>query len=120
GDARWTWSPTTISWRSTATSRCAPGAGSSATPWSRAVGGPPPAGAPWCAPAAPYPDPVTELPAVRAREERRRRLSVMKGRATALLGLASAVFLGVTLWGGDSTLARYTQATAEAAMVGGL
>jgi uncharacterized membrane-anchored protein YjiN (DUF445 family) len=44
----------------------------------------------------------------------------MKGRATALLGLASAVFLGVTLWGGDSTLARYTQATAEAAMVGGL
>jgi uncharacterized membrane-anchored protein YjiN (DUF445 family) len=57
---------------------------------------------------------------VRAQEERRQRLATMKVRATALLGLATAVFLGVTLWGGDSTAAGYVQATAEAAMVGGL
>jgi uncharacterized membrane-anchored protein YjiN (DUF445 family) len=57
---------------------------------------------------------------VRAQEERRERLATMKVRATALLALATAVFLGVTLWGGDSTAAGYVQATAEAAMVGGL
>jgi uncharacterized membrane-anchored protein YjiN (DUF445 family) len=60
------------------------------------------------------------LPAISAQAERRRRLAVMKRRASALLGLATAVFLGVTLWGGDSTAAGYVQATAEAAMVGGL
>ncbi len=60
------------------------------------------------------------LPAIRAREERRERLALMKRRATALLGLATVVFLVVTLWGGDSTLAGYVQATAGAAMVGGL
>jgi len=62
----------------------------------------------------------TSLPTVRAQEERRARLAAMKRRATALLGLATAVFLAVTLWGGDSTAAGYVQATAEAAMVGGL
>jgi len=60
------------------------------------------------------------LPAVKAQAERRRRLEVMKRRASALLGLATALFLAVTLWGGDSTAAGYVQATAEAAMVGGL
>jgi uncharacterized membrane-anchored protein YjiN (DUF445 family) len=44
----------------------------------------------------------------------------MKGRATALLGLATAAFLALTLWGGDGTAAGYGQAVAEAAMVGGL
>ena len=63
---------------------------------------------------------TSSLPAVRAQEERRKRLATMKQRATALLGLATVVFLVVTLWGGDSTAAGYVQATAEAAMVGGL
>src|SRR5436190_2195628 len=63
---------------------------------------------------------TASLPAVRAQEARRARLAMMKQRATALLGLASAVFLGVTLWGGDRTGAGNVQATAEAAMVGGL
>jgi len=62
----------------------------------------------------------TSLPTVRAQEQRRERLATMKRRATALLGLATAVFLVVTLWGGDGTFAGYVQATAEAAMVGGL
>ncbi len=60
------------------------------------------------------------LPPVRAQEERKARLATMKRRATALLGLATLVFLAVTLWGGDGTFAGYLQATAEAAMVGGL
>ena len=64
--------------------------------------------------------PTTTLPMVRAQEERRQRLATMKVRATALLGAATVVFLVVTLWGGDSTAAGYVQATAEAAMVGGL
>jgi uncharacterized membrane-anchored protein YjiN (DUF445 family) len=63
---------------------------------------------------------TTSVPAVRARAARQHRLRVMKQRATALLAAASLVFLGVTLWGGDSTAASYVQATAEAAMVGGL
>jgi uncharacterized membrane-anchored protein YjiN (DUF445 family) len=63
---------------------------------------------------------TASLPTVRAQEQRRARLASMKQRATALLGLATAVFLGVTLWGGDSTGIGYVQATAEAAMVGGL
>src|SRR3712207_3486344 len=62
----------------------------------------------------------TPLPAVRAQEERRERLATMKRRATALLGVATAIFLIVSVWGGDSTAAGYVQATAEAAMVGGL
>ncbi len=63
---------------------------------------------------------VTLLPAVRAEAERRARLGTMKRRATALLGFATLVFLAVTLGGGDGTTAGYVQATAEAAMVGGL
>ncbi len=63
---------------------------------------------------------TTTLPMVRAQEERRERLAAMKLRATALLGAATLLFLGVTLWGGDSTGVGYVQATAEAAMVGGL
>jgi uncharacterized membrane-anchored protein YjiN (DUF445 family) len=62
----------------------------------------------------------TSLPVVRAQEERRARLATMKVRATALLGIATAIFLAVTLRGGDGTAAGYVQATAEAAMVGGL
>ena len=63
---------------------------------------------------------VSVLPTLRAEAERRERLSTMKRRATALLGAATVVFLVVTLQGGDSTTAGYVQATAEAAMVGGL
>ena len=47
-------------------------------------------------------------------------LSIMKRRATAMLAAVTVVFLVVTVWGGDSTLAGYVQATAEASMVGGL
>jgi len=60
------------------------------------------------------------LPAMRAPDDRRRRLHEMKVRATALLGAVTVVFLAVTVWGGDSGWAGYLQATAEAAMVGGL
>lgn len=60
------------------------------------------------------------LPAVTAQDARRRRLAVMKRRASALLAAATVAFLAVTLWGGDATWAGYVQATAEAAMVGGL
>ena len=63
---------------------------------------------------------LSSPPAVKAQDVRRRRLGVMKRRATAFLGVATALFLVVTLWGGDSTTAGYVQATAEAAMVGGL
>src|SRR5690349_15789916 len=59
-------------------------------------------------------------PAVKAQEERRERLGVMKRRATAFLGVATLIFLVVTIWGGEGTVAGYVQATAEAAMVGGL
>ena len=77
--------------------------------------------APTSAPPAPPPaGPGPALPAVSAQAERKRRLAVMKRRASALLGLATAAFLAVTIWGGDSTAAGYVQATAEAAMVGGL
>ena len=63
---------------------------------------------------------MTALPVVRAQDERRARLRAMKQRATALLALATVVFLVVTVWGGDTGAAGYIQATAEAAMVGGL
>ena len=63
---------------------------------------------------------MTALPVVRAQDERRARLRAMKQRATALLALATAVFLVVTVWGGDTGAAGFIQATAEAAMVGGL
>jgi uncharacterized membrane-anchored protein YjiN (DUF445 family) len=63
---------------------------------------------------------TTLVPAVQREDERRARLRQMKGRATALLALATVVFLALTLWGGDGTAATYGQAVAEAAMVGGL
>ncbi|MCU0267978.1 MAG: DUF445 domain-containing protein [Acidimicrobiales bacterium] len=59
-------------------------------------------------------------PPVRSQELRRERLVVMRRRATMLLTAVTAVFLGVTVLGGDATWVGYVQATAEAAMVGGL
>jgi uncharacterized membrane-anchored protein YjiN (DUF445 family) len=52
--------------------------------------------------------------------DRRRRLALMKRRATALLGAVTVVFLVVTLVGGDAAWAGYLQAAAEGGMVGGL
>lgn len=63
---------------------------------------------------------VVAPPPVTGAEARARRLVLMKRRATALLAGVTAVFLAVTLWGGDATWAGYVQATAEAAMIGGL
>jgi uncharacterized membrane-anchored protein YjiN (DUF445 family) len=59
-------------------------------------------------------------PPVRAQEARRARLRVMKRRATALLGAVTVVFVVVTVVGGDAAWVGYVQATAEAAMIGGL
>ncbi|MCB0993813.1 MAG: DUF445 domain-containing protein [Acidimicrobiales bacterium] len=52
--------------------------------------------------------------------ERARDLRRMKGRATALLLLAAAVFIAVRITWGEDGAAGYVVATAEAAMVGGL
>ncbi len=60
------------------------------------------------------------LPLSRSEQVRRRQLVVTKRRATVLLAAVSAVFLVVTVWGGNSTWAGYVQATAVASMVGGL
>jgi uncharacterized membrane-anchored protein YjiN (DUF445 family) len=62
----------------------------------------------------------TVPPVVRSQEVRRARLRVMKRRATALLAAVSVVFLAVTVLGGDGVWVGYAQATAEAAMVGGI
>ncbi len=51
---------------------------------------------------------------------RRRQLAAAKRRATALLAAVTAVFLVVTIWGGDATWVGYVEATAAASMVGGL
>jgi uncharacterized membrane-anchored protein YjiN (DUF445 family) len=59
-------------------------------------------------------------PPVRAQQARRARLAVMKRRATALLAAVTAVFVAVTIFGGDEPWAEWVQATAEAAMIGGL
>src|SRR5438045_3589664 len=59
-------------------------------------------------------------PAVRAPEERRQRLATMKRRASGFLAAATVLFLATTIWGGHGTFMSYVQATAEAAMVGGL
>src|SRR4051794_21263069 len=59
-------------------------------------------------------------PSIRSQAERRRRLAMMKRRATLLLVFVSLVFLAVTVLGGDATWAGYVQAMAEAAMVGAL
>jgi uncharacterized membrane-anchored protein YjiN (DUF445 family) len=53
-------------------------------------------------------------------EQRTRRLIVARRRATALLGLVTALFVGVTVAGAHGTLLSYVQAGAEAAMVGGV
>jgi len=63
---------------------------------------------------------IDSAPEISAEAARRRRLVVMKRRATALLGAVTLVFLAVTIFGGDSTWAGYVQAGAEAAMIGGL
>src|SRR5881394_2623625 len=71
----------------------------------------------------PAPAPVASaggLPELRSEDERTRRLRQMKRRASAMLAFVSAVFLGVSLFGHGTTWAGYVQATAEAAMVGGL
>ena len=60
------------------------------------------------------------LPALRSEQLKREQLTIMKRRATAMLAAVTVVFLAVTAWGGDGTLAGYVQATAEASMVGGL
>ena len=51
---------------------------------------------------------------------RRRQLAVTKRRATALLAAVTGVFLAASVVGGDDGWAGYIQATAAAAMVGGL
>ena len=53
-------------------------------------------------------------------QARRRQLVVTKRRATALLGAVTVVFVAAAVWGGDATWAGYVEATAAAAMVGGL
>ncbi|MGI9119886.1 MAG: DUF445 domain-containing protein [Acidimicrobiales bacterium] len=55
-----------------------------------------------------------------AEQVRRRQLVVAKRRATAALVTVAVVFLVVTVWGSDQSWAGYVQATAEAALVGGL
>src|SRR3954447_20065031 len=72
------------------------------------------------APVSTRPGPSPGLPSMRSEELKRRQLVIGKRRATILLGAVTVVFLVVTIWGGDSTLAGYVQATAEASMVGGL
>ena len=63
---------------------------------------------------------ASTVPALRSEQLKVRQLTIIKRRATAMLGAVTVVFLVVTVWGGDSTLAGYVQATAEASMVGGL
>ncbi len=67
---------------------------------------------------------MTSSPASRLSPEsvelRTRRLVVARRRATALLAVVAAVFVGVTVAGAHGTLLNYVQAGAEAAMVGGV
>jgi uncharacterized membrane-anchored protein YjiN (DUF445 family) len=67
---------------------------------------------------------VTSSPASRLTPEsvelRTRRLVAARRRATALLAVVAAVFVGVTVAGAHGTLLNYLQAGAEAAMVGGV
>src|SRR3954447_24199858 len=72
------------------------------------------------APVSTRPGPSPGLPSMRSEELKRRQLVIGKRRATILLGAVTVVFLVVTVFGGDSTVAGYVQATAEASMVGGL
>ena len=59
-------------------------------------------------------------PVLKSEAVRSARLQTMKRRASAMLAAVTVVFLGVTIFGGGATWASYVQATAEAAMVGGL
>ena len=52
--------------------------------------------------------------------DRRQQLTVMRRRATALLGAMTVVFVLSSVGDGGSTLVGYVRACAEAAMVGGL
>lgn len=76
------------------------------------------------APAPAGPQPLPPLPTPNwARPddaERRERLNSMKARATALLGLAGAVFVVARLLEGRYSWLGYVRATAEASLVGGL
>lgn len=63
---------------------------------------------------------VAALPQVSAQAERKRRLAVMKRRASLFLLGATVLFVVVTAFGGDATWAGYVQAAAEGGMVGGL
>ncbi len=56
----------------------------------------------------------------RSEQVRGRQLVVTKRRATALLAVVAIAFVTATVWGGTSVWAGYIQATAVAAMVGGL
>jgi uncharacterized membrane-anchored protein YjiN (DUF445 family) len=53
-------------------------------------------------------------------EERTRRLAAARRRATALLAAVTVVFVAVTVAGARGTVLGYVQASAEAAMVGGV
>jgi uncharacterized membrane-anchored protein YjiN (DUF445 family) len=71
------------------------------------------------------PTETTRAAPVRAREResvesRVRRLAAARRRATALLGVVTALFVAVTVAGARGTLLGYVQAGAEAAMVGGV
>jgi uncharacterized membrane-anchored protein YjiN (DUF445 family) len=59
-------------------------------------------------------------PALKEEERRARELRVMRRRATGLLVVMTVVFVGLTVFGDDSTLMGYLKAAAEASMVGGL
>ncbi|MGH9041905.1 MAG: DUF445 domain-containing protein [Acidimicrobiia bacterium] len=60
------------------------------------------------------------LPPIRQEEHRLRQLRAMKRRATGLLVVITALYVGLTLAGDGSTLVEYAQAGAGAAMIGGL
>jgi uncharacterized membrane-anchored protein YjiN (DUF445 family) len=71
-------------------------------------------------PAATVPaSPASRVPPESA-ERRMRRLVEARRRATALLGVVTAVFIGVTVAGAHGSWLSYVQAGAEAAMVGGV
>jgi len=59
------------------------------------------------------------LPHARSEAARRRRLALMRRRATGMLAVVTLVFVAVTLTGAHGALS-YVQATAEASMVGAL
>ncbi len=72
--------------------------------------------------AAPAPAPVTPTPNWTRPDDadRQGKLDAMKRRATALLGVAGAVFVGASLLESRYPWLGYVRATAEASLVGGL